>query len=218
MPLKIQEEIIDDDALLPWLGAGRRKDLLLIPSDFFTSGWWLVLSPSEIATYLMLLDVRFQNHFSNLVFVRRSTRLDNYGISDEVYATHRELREFGLLKMRERQGRRRGRIQPKPGEDLFPLEFGVLRKRLQYSATASVMEALGTHSYAPHLAKPERSRRPSSRGMTLEEEMWERVYWEGPPEDPIDPLPDEELLAFPPDTPEWIELLTSIKRRSNEST
>jgi hypothetical protein len=150
-----------DDPNGRWRGTGSRRDLLMLPADFYTSGWVYVLTPPEIACLLMLLDMRFR--YSNRsrysrIFVPRGERLTHYGISDEVYVSHRELPEFGLLRHHEfLSGRDRGKLRPSDGTPLLPLEFVVQRENLAVNALKAVRGCLHIHPHAPHLKEHSRA-------------------------------------------------------------
>jgi hypothetical protein len=149
---RANDTAIDPDAR--WLTTGRRRDILLLPADFYTSGWVHVLTAPEIACLLMFFDIRFRysKPKSTSIFVPRSVRLENYSISDEVYRSHRELTEFWLLShYSESSGRSRGRLRPIADQPLLPLEFEVRRSRLAADALAMTRGALHRQPHAPHL-------------------------------------------------------------------
>jgi len=100
-------------------------EALLIPVEFFLNGWVYVLTPTEIATLLVLLHAARREIVDEASIVHwpdgtrsseppirlfRATRVQEYGLSQHAYGAHRELAEFGLIKMgRPRDEGRRGR-------------------------------------------------------------------------------------------------------------
>jgi hypothetical protein len=127
----------------------------VIPTTFFTRGWVLALSGSEIAVYLMLRHAheRFRRRY---VYVPRTERLQGYRISDEVYRAHRELAEFGLVRRGDSMSRRRGRISPIEGQVISPFRFELRDDRVDRAAVGTILRALGTATPAPHLRLAER--------------------------------------------------------------
>lgn len=79
----------------------EEEDTIELPVDFFLNGWVHVLSPAEIATYLMLLDLRKQHrevHDSHGIFSPTHIREGIYGLSRDSYESHRSLVKFGLIE------------------------------------------------------------------------------------------------------------------------
>jgi hypothetical protein len=135
-----------------------------IPPVFFTNGWHLVLSGPELATYLMLrhataIGLEDKRHIATFksfgptmlrpIVIYRSTRVERYGVSDEVYTAHRTLAEFGLIYRGQRPGSgRRGRTSGRPSGHRFLLrDEGLLRP-----AAEVALEALRSGE-APHLRR-----------------------------------------------------------------
>ncbi len=91
-----------------------RADLLRVPLEFFSNGWHLVLRSSEIANLLMMLDMMqlgIPSRERKEAGAPELYRWGAYGISTEVYETHRELTEFGVLQLHDRvPGRRLGKV------------------------------------------------------------------------------------------------------------
>lgn len=94
---------------------------LCMPTEFFTTGWHLVLTPSEIATLLGVCHVadlklpRAPHTEENprQIFLAESVRRKHLGLSDEAYESIHQLAEFGLIETDDTvEGRRRGRIPP----------------------------------------------------------------------------------------------------------
>ncbi|MEX7471368.1 hypothetical protein AB4Z39_16845 [Mycobacterium adipatum] len=94
---------------------------LCLPTEFFTTGWHLVLTPSELATLLAVCHVadrklpRAPHTEKNprQTFLAESVRRKHLGLSDEAYESIHQLAEFGLIETDDTvEGRRRGRISP----------------------------------------------------------------------------------------------------------
>lgn len=84
---------------------------LTLPGAFFRNGWHLVLTPSEIAVFLMALHAAEVIPSAHSVAIPRSRRWSHYGISPEAYSGIHELGEFGLLEIIDPMpNRRRGKI------------------------------------------------------------------------------------------------------------
>ena len=93
---------------------------LCLPTEFFTAGWPMILTPSELATFLAIChyaDLRLPRNpdgeTPRRTYLAKSER-DNYlGLSDEAYESIHQLAEFGLIDVHDPvEGRRRGRISP----------------------------------------------------------------------------------------------------------
>jgi hypothetical protein len=93
---------------------------LCLPTEFFTTAWHLVLTPSELATFLAVCHVADRRlprvadgQTPRRVFLAESLRRDHLGLSDEAYLSIHQLAEFGLIEIDDPvEGRRRGRIPP----------------------------------------------------------------------------------------------------------
>lgn len=78
-------------------------EALLLPAEFFTNGWYLVLEPQEIAMWLAIQEHPGWTHLDERRYL--------YGISGETYRTNDELVEFGLVERWDAMPfRRRGRV------------------------------------------------------------------------------------------------------------
>lgn len=94
---------------------------LCLPTGFFTAGWHLILTPSELATFLAICHVADRKlprvadgDTPRKIFLAESLRRDHLGLSDEAYLSIHQLAEFGLIDLDDPvEGRRRGRIPPK---------------------------------------------------------------------------------------------------------
>ncbi len=117
-----------------------------IPVDFFLQGWVHVLSSAEIATYLMLSDLQAQFPRANSgVFLTEPRREAMYGLSRDVYESHRALRSYGLVQLLSNPNRHdNGKIRRRPGggQMLQPHRFRILPQGLQRPALLAVTEAL----------------------------------------------------------------------------
>ncbi|WP_370500246.1 hypothetical protein NWT09_31495 [Mycolicibacterium sp. jd] len=94
---------------------------LCLPAEFFTTGWHLILTPSELATLLAVCHVADRKlsrapHTDaqpRQIFLAESVRKKHLGLSAEAYECIHQLAEFGLIGTDDTvQGRRRGRISP----------------------------------------------------------------------------------------------------------
>ena len=136
-------------------GRGRASDVH-IPAELFTRGWLTVLTPSEIAVYLALRRMRDRHKRKKHeeVFLPRDERLSNFGLSDEVYLSHRELAEFSIVRTIDPvKGRRRGRVKPAPGVTLLPFEFWLLNGMFETNGYRVVTSALSRNTVAPRLQR-----------------------------------------------------------------
>ncbi|OYN75651.1 hypothetical protein CG716_24915 [Mycolicibacterium sphagni] len=112
---------------------------LCIPAEFFTAGWHLILTPSELATFLGVCHVsdrkqrrRTEDEPPGSIFLAESVRYQHLGLSDEAYLSIHQLAEFGLIKTDDPMpGRRRGRVPP------TTLKNG--RRHQPYQLTATVL-------------------------------------------------------------------------------
>lgn len=123
-----------------------------LPISFFSNGWHLVLTPSEIALYLALRVARdvHRRRATDTVFIPRTQRLQLFHLSDEIYAAHSELAEFGLLETFDPEsGRKRGRIAPRSDRVVLPYEFRLVTRGLRENAFDSVAAALQRTENAP---------------------------------------------------------------------
>lgn len=88
---------------------------LCIPTEFFTAGWHLVLTPNELVTFLALChvaDLRLLHDRSTIMFLAEQFRYSLLGLTDEAYVSLHELAEFGLIEVTDPiPNRKRGRIQ-----------------------------------------------------------------------------------------------------------
>jgi hypothetical protein len=85
---------------------------LRLPPAFFLNGWHLVLEPREIVVWLMLRHLGYRGRRGrDGVWAEDEERRSSYGVSPEVYVSHYELAEFGLVTLRDTVPyRRRGRV------------------------------------------------------------------------------------------------------------
>jgi hypothetical protein len=93
---------------------------LCLPTEFFTAGWPMILTPSEMATFLAIChyaDRRLPRNpdgeTPRRIYLAKSERDNHLGLSDEAYESIHQLAEFGLIDVHDPvEGRRRGRISP----------------------------------------------------------------------------------------------------------
>jgi hypothetical protein len=93
---------------------------LCLPTEFFTAGWPMILTPSELATFLAIChyaDRRLPRNpdgeTPRRIYLAKSVRDNHLGLSDEAYESIHQLAEFGLIDVHDPvEGRRRGRISP----------------------------------------------------------------------------------------------------------
>lgn len=74
---------------------------VVLPLDFFLRGWNHVLSPSEVAMYLLvrhLSQAYPQKHEEVGVYITGDARERHYGLSRDVYEAHRTLADWGLIQ------------------------------------------------------------------------------------------------------------------------
>lgn len=102
---------------------------LCIPTEFFTTGWHLVLTLNELTTFLAVChvaDLRLQHDRSTVMFLAEWFRYSMLGLTDEAYVSIHELAEFGLIEVTDPMpNRKRGRIQAgqKGEKPLSPMRF-----------------------------------------------------------------------------------------------
>jgi hypothetical protein len=93
---------------------------LCLPTEFFTTGWPMILTPSELATFLAICHCADRKLPRNpdgqkprQIYLAKSLRDDYLGLSDEAYESIHQLAEFDLIDVEDPvDGRRRGRISP----------------------------------------------------------------------------------------------------------
>lgn len=91
-------------------GSMEASGIVALPHEFFTNGWHLALTPSEIAVLLMVRHAERvlpppQDEFG--IGLSRTMRWAVYGISGEAYESIHELEEFGLLEVHDTMPHRR---------------------------------------------------------------------------------------------------------------
>lgn len=92
---------------------------LCLPTQFFTRGWHLILTPKELAALLAICHYadrklpRTPDGKPRQVYLAESVRRDHLGLSDEAYETIHYLEEFSFIDIDDPvEGRRRGRVSP----------------------------------------------------------------------------------------------------------
>jgi hypothetical protein len=146
----------------------RRPNALFVqlPAGLFYNGWHLVLTPAEMATYLIVRDA-FYEHDGGArrtgVAIPEILRYRTYGLSGEVYASIHELQEFGLIEIIDTMPNRRGgKVKPtatNPGDDPdetglspVPYRFTVSKGGYNQDALTVVENCLATSPLPPRLA------------------------------------------------------------------
>jgi len=114
---------------------------LYLPTQFFTAGWHLVLTPSELATFLAVCHVSdrlLARRTESSFFLAESERYRRLGLSDEAYLSIHQLSEFSLIDLDDPMpNRRRGRIRPSETGDKRPQP---------YHLTATVLGGMASHN------------------------------------------------------------------------
>lgn len=131
------------------------KEALVVPGNFFLNGWHLVLDPGEIAMLFMVLELSSYHQDSEKPGVGAVDRVRRsaYGITGEVYSSHRELAEFGLLQLHDTvPGRRLGRmpadVEPSDVETFY---FTIVPDAFDRPAVETVIESLSAKPARPYL-------------------------------------------------------------------
>lgn len=117
---------------------------LCLPTEFFTAGWPLVLTPSELATFLAVCHVSdrkthrvAEDDSPGSIFLAESLRYRHLGLSEEAYLAIHQLAEFGLIGIEDPMpNRRRGRISPQMTNGQRPQP---------YYLTATVLDGMPSH-------------------------------------------------------------------------
>lgn len=94
---------------------------LCLPTEFVTAGWPMVLTPSEMATFLAIchfadrkLPRNADGKTPRRIYLAKSERDTQFGLSDEAYESIHTLAEFGLIDLHDPvDDRRRGRVAPR---------------------------------------------------------------------------------------------------------
>jgi hypothetical protein len=127
------------------------RSLVMLPKGFFLNGWVHVLTAAEITTYLMILDL--QNRYPETgregVFAVASHRVERYGVHPDVYATHRELTKYGLIRRINDPARSPdGRVIKRSSQRyvLQPYRFRTLDEGFDRPALATVTTQLRSHA------------------------------------------------------------------------
>lgn len=85
-----------DNAPITYRVPSAKEPCIDIPTEFFSHGWVHLLTPSEIAAYLMWLDVN-QHPQHEEPYVTGAERAGAYGLTREAFETHQALQAFGLV-------------------------------------------------------------------------------------------------------------------------
>lgn len=103
---QMEAGVLDVASRRPYVVPTAEDRVFSLPSGFFTNGWHLALTPSEIAM-LMVLWVRISQRSAATaqVSVSGDSRLRRYALSPAAYGAHRLLQRFGLLAVEYPEGR-----------------------------------------------------------------------------------------------------------------
>ncbi len=103
---QMEAGVLDVASRRPYVVPTTEEKVFSLPSSFFTNGWHLALTPSEIAM-LMVLWVRISQRTaaSGQVSVSGDARLRRHALSPAAYGSHRLLQRFGLLVVEYPEGR-----------------------------------------------------------------------------------------------------------------
>lgn len=122
-------------------------ETLQVPASFFLQGWVHVLSAAEIATYLMLreMETRYPERSKSGVFVNEPTRKAWYSLNRDVYESHQQLAQYGVIERLETANRGLdGKIRRQPTGTTFleALRFRTLQGGFDRPALKTVTAAL----------------------------------------------------------------------------
>jgi hypothetical protein len=123
------------------------EDVLGLPAAFFTRGWHLALSDSEIAMLLTLYAHRGAATpwpQELLVMLDGETRIRHHALSPDAYATHKYLSKYGVLDVSADERRRIDGTYEHFARDERPLphSFRVLESGFERDAVPTVMATL----------------------------------------------------------------------------
>jgi hypothetical protein len=138
---------------VPGVSGGLVAEALVpLPVDFFRGGWVHVLSPAEIALYLVMNGLAQQYpevHQDSGIFLTSERRTDFYSLSRDVYESHELLRAYGLIEKLDNPNRRPdGSVYrfKDVGNPLEPLRFRVRdRQALHRNAWGEVVDAMARY-------------------------------------------------------------------------
>ncbi|HJT93054.1 MAG TPA: hypothetical protein VJ777_14150 [Mycobacterium sp.] len=103
------------------------RQAALLPAEFFYYGWHLVLTPEELATFLVIvMETQFRAHHPRSVLIgdqgiglSRKVRWRDYGLASEAYNSIHELKEFGLIDLVDPMvGRKGGKVKDPKALDM----------------------------------------------------------------------------------------------------
>ncbi len=123
------------------------EDLFALPVEFFTRGWHIALSDSEIAMLLALSACRCEITpwpSDGVVAIDGASRIRRYGLSPDAYATHKLLEKFGVLEVLPAEGRREDGTFDKfgAGNEPIPHRLRVIEDGFKKEAVSTVMATL----------------------------------------------------------------------------
>lgn len=163
----LADDLTDQEYTLP----ARRTQpsaVITLPHAFFTNGWHLALTPTEIAALLMARHAtRTLPAAPNEpgIGIPRSVRWATYGVSGEAYHSIHELEEFGLLIIHDTMPHRRhGKLRQLTtevkaaveanGESTSPVPYRLecaSDDAFERSAWATISHSLRNHPAPPRL-------------------------------------------------------------------
>ena len=114
---------------------------LHLPVHFWRNGWFQVLTPPEIVTYLMIRHLAMifsATHDDRGVGAPPARRRQRYGVTKRAYATLSELEEFGLVRRRTPR-----RPEAEPADSVREVSrFQIIEGGLNQDAYATVKRTL----------------------------------------------------------------------------
>lgn len=117
-----------------------------VPLTFWTNGWVHALTPSETANFLMYLQLGRGQSTAAEAEARKVTgalRAERFGLSTDVWETHKTLSSFGLMDVEQDPERRDNGQMPDGRADHGHLHaIKVLIKGLEQPAVTTVIDAL----------------------------------------------------------------------------
>ena len=105
----IESGLLGRASRVPYTVPHDGEDTFSIPCEFFTSGWHMALTPSETALLLALWarsGTSLPWRTGVLITLDGETRIRQYGLSPDAYASHKYLDAFGVLEVVPDDGRR----------------------------------------------------------------------------------------------------------------
>ena len=124
----------------------KAEECFSLPLGFFLNGWQACLTDSEVALLLAIYAKRgLRTEWSGVsVQLDAETRIRQYGLGPDVYASHRTLQEFGLLAVESDENRRsNGTVEGyEPGATLSPHKLSIIEAGFERRADEVVRSVL----------------------------------------------------------------------------